>query len=156
MVEERWKEALQSNRSLIETTLSVKVLDPAMGSGHFLVGAVEYLAGKLLQAAERDIEWGWVEDRGQFTTEWAKREVVSHCIYGVDLNDLAVELAKVSLWLITIAKDKPLSFLDHRLKQGNSLVGGMLFEIVHYPGERRRPKTRRHYRLSYLLYSSIF
>lgn len=58
VVEERWKEALQSNRSLIETTLSVKVLDPAMGSGHFLVGAVEYLAGKLLQAAERDIEWG--------------------------------------------------------------------------------------------------
>jgi len=136
VVEERWKEALLENRSLIEATLSVKVLDPAMGSGHFLVGAVEFLAGKLMRAAERDIEWGWVEDRGQFTNEWAKREAVSHSIYGVDLNDLAVELAKVSLWLITIAKDKPLSFLDHRLKQGNSLVGARLSDLIHYPGEK--------------------
>jgi len=134
VVEERWKEALSKNESLIEATLSVKVLDPAMGSGHFLVGAVEYLAGKLLQAAERDIEWGWVEDQGQFTSEWAKREAVSHSIYGVDLNELAVELAKVSLWLVTIAKDKPLSFLDHRLKQGNSLVGARLSDLKYYPG----------------------
>jgi len=134
VVEERWKEALSKNESLIEATLSVKVLDPAMGSGHFLVGAVEYLAGKLLQAAERDIEWGWVEDKGQFTSEWAKREAVSHSIYGVDLNELAVELAKVSLWLVTIAKDKPLSFLDHRLKQGNSLVGARLSDLKYYPG----------------------
>ncbi|MCP1391244.1 MAG: N-6 DNA methylase, partial [Methanothrix harundinacea] len=96
VVEERWKEALLKNESLIEATLSVKVLDPAMGSGHFLVGAVEFLAGKLMEAAERDIDWGWVEDKGQFTSEWAKREAVSHSIYGVDLNELAVELAKVS------------------------------------------------------------
>jgi type I restriction-modification system DNA methylase subunit len=136
VVEERWKQALLENRSLIEATLSVKVLDPAMGSGHFLVGAVEFLASKLMAAAERDIEWGWVEDRGQFTSEWAKREVVSHCIYGVDLNELAVELAKVSLWLITIAKEKPLSFLDHRLKQGNSLIGAKLSDLKHYPGNK--------------------
>ena len=134
VVEQRWKEALEREESLIEATLSVKVLDPAMGSGHFLVGAVEYLAGKLLQAAERDIEWGWVEDQGQFTSEWAKREVVSRCVYGVDLNELAVELAKVSLWLSTIAKEKPLSFLDHRLKQGNSLVGARLSDLMNYPG----------------------
>jgi len=136
VVEERWKEALLENSSLIEATLSVKVLDPAMGSGHFLVGAVEFLAGKLMRAADRDIEWGWVEDKGQFTPEWAKSEAVSHCVYGVDLNDLAVELAKVSLWLITIAKDKPLSFLDHRLKQGNSLVGARLSDLIRYPGEK--------------------
>ena len=134
VVEERWKEALLENKSLIEATLSVKVLDPAMGSGHFLVGAVEFLAGRLMRAAESDIEWGLVEDRGQFTSEWAKREAVSHSIYGVDLNDLAVELAKVSLWLVTIAKDKPLSFLDHRLKQGNSLVGARLSDLKYYPG----------------------
>ncbi|MHC1631482.1 MAG: Eco57I restriction-modification methylase domain-containing protein, partial [Methanotrichaceae archaeon] len=142
VVEERWKEAMLRNQSLIEATLSVKVLDPAMGSGHFLVGAVEFLAGKLMAAAERDIEWGWVEDQGQFSNEWAKREAVSHCVYGVDLNELAVELAKVSLWLTTIAKDKPLSFLDHRLKQGNSLVGGMLSEIVHYPGGEKKVKEQ--------------
>ena len=134
VVEGRWKEALLEEQSLIEATLAVKVLDPAMGSGHFLVGAVEFLAGKLLRAAERDIDWGWVEDRGQFTPEWAKREVVARCIYGVDLNELAVELAKVSLWLSTIAKDKPLSFLDHRLKQGNSLVGARLSDLMNYPG----------------------
>jgi hypothetical protein len=136
VVEERWKEALSKNESLIDATRSVKVLDPAMGSGHFLVGAVEFLAGKLMRAAESDIEWGWVEDRGQFTPEWAKREAVSHSIYGVDLNELAVELAKVSLWLITIAKDKPLSFLDHRLKQGNSLVGARFSDLISYPGEK--------------------
>ncbi|MHC1595063.1 MAG: Eco57I restriction-modification methylase domain-containing protein [Methanotrichaceae archaeon] len=134
VVKERWNDALSENRSLIDATLSVKVLDPAIGSGHFLVGAVEFLAGKLMQAAERDIDWNWVEDRGQFTNEWAKREVVSHCIYGVDLNELAVELAKVSLWLTTIAKDKPLSFLDHRLKQGNSLIGARLSDLKFYPG----------------------
>ena len=142
IIEERWKEALLKSQNLIEATLSVKVLDPAMGSGHFLVGAVEFLAGKLMRAAERDIEWGWIEDQGQFTNEWAKREAVSHCVYGVDLNELAVELAKVSLWLTTIAKDKPLSFLDHRLKQGNSLVGGMLSEIVHYPGGVKKVKEQ--------------
>ena len=142
VVKERWEEALSKNESLIDATLSVKVLDPAMGSGHFLVGAVEYLAGKLLQAAERDIEWGWVEDKGQFTSEWAKREAVSHSIYGVDLNELAVELAKVSLWLITIAKDKPLSFLDHRLKQGNSLVGARLSDLIHYPGSAKAEKDQ--------------
>ncbi len=142
VVDERWKEALLSERSLIEATLSVKVLDPAMGSGHFLVGAVEFLAGKLMRAAERDIEWGWVEDHGQFTPEWAKREAVSHSVYGVDLNELAVELAKVSLWLVTIAKDKPLSFLDHRLKQGNSLVGAKLSDLMHYPGEKAQGKGK--------------
>ena len=142
VVEERWKEALLNNQSLIGATLSVKVLDPAMGSGHFLVGAVEYLAGKLMRAAESDIEWGWVEDKGQFTNEWAKREVVSHCVYGVDLNELAVELAKVSLWLTTIAKDKPLSFLDHRLKQGNSLVGAHLSDLKLYPGEKVQAKDK--------------
>ncbi|MEA2046782.1 MAG: TaqI-like C-terminal specificity domain-containing protein [Euryarchaeota archaeon] len=134
VVRERWNDALSENRSLIGATLSVKVLDPAIGSGHFLVGAVEFLAGKLMQAAERDIDWSWVEDHGQFTNEWAKREVVSHCVYGVDLNELAVELAKVSLWLTTIAKDKPLSFLDHRLKQGNSLIGARLSDLKFYPG----------------------
>jgi hypothetical protein len=142
VVDGRWKEALLKEQSLIEATLSIKVLDPAMGSGHFLVGAVEYLAGKLLQATERDIDWGWVEDRGQFTPEWAKREVVARCIYGVDLNELAVELAKVSLWLVTIAKEKPLSFLDHRLKQGNSLVGARLSDLMNYPGSAGTDKDQ--------------
>lgn len=142
IVKARWEEALINNSSLIDATLSVKVLDPAMGSGHFLVGSVDFLAGKLMQAAERDIEWERVEDKDQFTNEWAKREVVSHCIYGVDLNDLAVELAKVSLWLTTIAKDKPLSFLDHRLKQGNSLIGAKLSDLKYYPKDKKQAKDQ--------------
>ncbi len=142
VVEERWTKALMEGTSMIEATRSVKVLDPAMGSGHFLVGAVEFLAGKLMEAAERDIEWEIVQDEGQFTNEWAKREAVSHCIYGVDLNELAVELAKVSLWLRTIAREKPLSFLDHRLKQGNSLVGARLSDLKHFPGVNSVPKDQ--------------
>lgn len=143
VVEQKWKEASKKGQSLIDATLSVKVLDPAMGSGHFLVGAVELLAGKLLEAAKKDIEAGIVEDDRHFTPGWAKREVVANCIYGVDLNDLAVELAKLSLWLTTISKDKPLSFLDHRLKQGNSLIGTDLKDLPWHPLKKKDRKQRR-------------
>ncbi len=142
VVEERWKLADENKSSNVDATLSVKVLDPAMGSGHFLVGAVEFLAVKLMAAAQRDIEAGLVEDDGQFTNDWAKREAVSHCVYGVDLNDMAVELAKVSLWLTTISKEKPLSFLDHRLKKGNSLIGARLSDLKYYPGGKRKDETQ--------------
>jgi hypothetical protein len=101
-----------------------------------------FLAGKLLEAVQRDIETGFIEDDGHYNSEWAKREVVSHCIYGVDLNDLAVELAKVSLWLATISKDKPLSFLDHRLKQGNSLKGAHLKDLPWHPKRQDRRQKR--------------
>lgn len=138
VVEEKWKEALENGKSLVDATLSIKVLDPATGSGHFLVGAVEFLSGKLLEAVQKDIEMGLIEEEGHYTPDWAKREVVSHCIYGVDLNDLAVELAKVSLWLTTISKDKPLSFLDHRLKQGNSLIGATLSDLKYYPNAKQK------------------
>ena len=142
VVEERWKLAEENKSSNVDATLSVKVLDPAMGSGHFLVGAVEFLAVKLMAAAQRDIEAGLVEDDGQFTNDWAKREAVSHCVYGVDLNDMAVELAKVSLWLTTISKEKPLSFLDHRLKKGNSLIGARISDLKNYPGGKRRDENQ--------------
>ena len=142
VVEERWKAAEQSKSSYVNATLSVKVLDPAMGSGHFLVGAVEFLATKMMAAAQHDIEDGLAEDDGQFTNDWAKRETVSHCVYGVDLNDMAVELAKVSLWLTTISKDKPLNFLDHRLKKGNSLIGARLSDLKNYPGGKSRDENQ--------------
>ncbi len=142
VVEERWKLAEENKSSNVDATLSVKVLDPAMGSGHFLVGAVEFLAVKLMAAAQRDIEAELADDDGQFTNDWAKREAVSHCVYGVDLNDMAVELAKVSLWLTTISKEKPLSFLDHRLKKGNSLIGARLSDLMNYPGGKRRDENQ--------------
>src|SRR5207249_2538472 len=68
-----------------------------------------------------------------YNAEKARREVVSRCIYGVDLNPLAVELAKVSLWLSSVSRDKPLSFLDYRLKIGNSLIGAKLVELRQFP-----------------------
>ncbi len=143
VVEEKWKSASENGESLVTATLSIKVLDPAMGSGHFLVGAIEFLAGKLLEAAQRDIESGLADKDEHFTGDWAKREVVSHCIYGVDINDLAVELAKVSLWLTTISKDRPLSFLDHRLKRGNSLIGADLEELPWHPSTKKEKGQRR-------------
>ncbi len=142
VVEEKWNAAKAKEQSHVDATLSVKVLDPAMGSGHFLVGAIDFLAEKLLRAAQKDIESGIISDDSHFTEDWARREVVSHCIYGVDLNYMAVELAKVGLWLTTISKDKPLSFLDHRLKQGNSLIGAQLMDLPWYPDLKNKTKKR--------------
>ncbi|MDP2797107.1 MAG: N-6 DNA methylase [Methanoregula sp.] len=135
VVEKKWREAQECETSYIDATLSINVLDPAMGSGHFLVGAVDFLSQKLLDAVRMDCAAGRITDTTPYTNDWARRDVVSHCIYGVDLNELAVELAKVGLWLTTISRDKPLSFLDHRLKQGNSLIGAKLTKLRYYPGK---------------------
>jgi hypothetical protein len=110
-------------RRLLEPYLSLRILDPAMGSGHFLVGAADFLSlamatdPRLLPLDEMD-----EEDPQAF----CKRLVVERCLYGVDLNPLAVELAKLSLWLHTVSKDKALSFLDHHLRCGNSLIGARI------------------------------
>ena len=138
ILDEKWKKASETGERLKDATLSVRVLDPAMGSGHFLVGATEFLAARLLRAIEIDVEKGWLADEevAHCTPDWAKREVIAHCIYGVDLNELAVELAKVSLWLATISKEKPLSFLDHHLKCGNSLIGSRIVDLAWLPHER--------------------
>ncbi len=133
LVNLRLQKASAQDIKLSGAILSIKVLDNAMGSGHFLVAAVEFLAVQLYLALQDDIDTGRIEDDESYTIAWAKREIVSHCIYGVDLNDLAVELAKVSLWLTTISQDKPLNFLDHRLKQGNSLLGAFLDELTVHP-----------------------
>jgi len=101
--------------------LSMKIVDPAMGSGAFLVQATNFVAEKLLKAWE--IEGKNTEIPDSDREILALRNVVEHCIYGVDINPTAVELAKMSLWLNTFSKDKPFTFLDHKLKCGNSLVG---------------------------------
>jgi len=105
--------------------LEVNVLDPAMGSGHFLVETTECIARFLVdQAVTSDAaEYGETD-----LLHW-KRRAAQSCIYGVDLNPLAVELAKLALWLITVAKDRPLSFLDHHLRNGNALVGAHLSQL---------------------------
>ena len=137
-----------------EAVLDLKVLDPAMGSGHFLVTAVDFLSDYIAELIERvpsvpewldgeyasplvgrvaaireDIrkradESKWVLDEAQLTDQAIiRRMVLKRCIYGVDKNRLTVELAKVSLWLHSFTVGAPLSFLDHHLRCGDSLVG---------------------------------
>ena len=97
----------------------LRILDPAMGSGHFLTKATGYLSEQVMaEVREAEEEFGVA-----FDEQHIRREIAKECIYGVDLNGMAVELAKLSMWLETLAADRPLAFLDHHFKQGNSLVG---------------------------------
>lgn len=146
IVEEKMNNAIKNNEKCSDAILSIKVLDPAMGSGHFLVEAVDFLGHYLGDAINKDIERGLMKE-GEYSDDWLRREIVSHCIYGVDLNPMAVELAKVSLWLKTISKDKPLSFLDHRLKCGNSLIGAKLIDLPWYPKLKEKDVDRAQKRL---------
>ncbi|MCG3207810.1 MAG: hypothetical protein FOGNACKC_01410 [Anaerolineae bacterium] len=100
-----------------QAILQLKVCDPAMGSGHFLIAANNALALRLAQIRTGD------DYPAERHLRRARRDVLAHCIYGVDLNPMAVELAKVSLWINAAVDDAPLSFLDHHLKCGNSLIG---------------------------------
>jgi hypothetical protein len=100
-----------------EAILALKVCDPAMGSGHFLAGAARRMAKALASVRSGESE------PGPEPMRCAMADVVQHCIYGVDLNPLAVELCKISLWMEALEPGRPLSFLDHHLKCGNSLVG---------------------------------
>ncbi|PXY27887.1 Eco57I restriction-modification methylase domain-containing protein [Prauserella muralis] len=97
--------------------LSLTVCDPACGSGHFLVAAARRIAKRVAAARERNPE-PTVD-----AVRHALHEVIARCIYGVDLNPMAVELTKVSLWLEALEPGKPLSFLDAHIKCGNALVG---------------------------------
>jgi hypothetical protein len=131
---DRW--ALKSPAELLE----LKICDPAMGSGAFLVQACRWLSDRLVEA------WSQVEATGKTVsvdgevlekgaakeplprdsearTVIARRLIAERCLYGVDLNPLAVELAKLSIWLVTLAKDRPFGFLDHNLRCGDSLLG---------------------------------
>ena len=142
-----------AERDAREAFLGIKVLDPSMGSGHFLVNAVDHLTDAIIRRMQvyhdehPHVRWEWnpiqrlIEQvRGEILAEMERqripvgagrlddtalltRLVMKRCIYGVDLNRMAVELAKVSLWLHTFTVGAPLSFLDHHLRWGNSLIG---------------------------------
>ncbi|PDV97491.1 hypothetical protein A9Q02_18025 [Candidatus Chloroploca asiatica] len=115
-----------TDEAKIAAVLAVNCLDPAMGSGHFPVAATEYIARYLVElGVQPPAEAGEEPD----LVYW-KRRVAQSCIYGVDLNPLAVDLAKLSLWLATAAKGRPLSFLDHHLRCGNALVGARATEVA--------------------------
>ncbi len=149
-----WRNTLLAAKDPAEALLRLKIVDPAMGSGHFLVGAVDYLADRILEILSETSEKQYfgneiyrsplldkledirekikekaenegydIEDEKLEDKNLIKRIILKRCIYGVDVNPLAVELAKVSLWLHTFTVGAPLSFLDHHLKCGNSLIG---------------------------------
>ncbi|MEO8075473.1 MAG: N-6 DNA methylase [Acidobacteriota bacterium] len=120
--------------------LALRVLDPAMGSGAFLVAACRYLAVAYESALVRN---GVVscadltdQDRSGF-----RRVVAQRCLFGVDINPMAVQLGRLSLWLATLAGDRPLTFLDHHLRTGNSLVGAALADVVRHPASGRRRRA---------------
>ncbi|MFE5829948.1 Eco57I restriction-modification methylase domain-containing protein [Streptomyces sp. NPDC056508] len=109
--------------------LKLRILDPAMGSGAFLVSACRYLSDRVVEAWLRqpdlppEIAKDVDRDDHDQLHRIARRLVADRCLYGVDRDPMAVELAKLSLWLVTLAKGRPFSFLDHALRSGDSLVG---------------------------------
>lgn len=114
--------------------LDLKVCDPACGSGHFLIAAAHRIAAKVAQVRARGDEPSPVETRR------ALRDVIRHCIYGVDINPMSVELCKVNLWLESLEPGKPLSFLDAHIQCGDSLVGvGPGLDISEIPDEAFNP-----------------
>ncbi len=123
------------NPSRPEQILDLKVCDPAMGSGAFLVEACRQLGDALVEAWRAHGEVPEIppdEDEGIF----ARRLIAQRCLYGVDRNPMAVDLAKVSLWLATLAKDHALTFVDHALRDGDSLVGLSRKQIETFHWER--------------------
>jgi hypothetical protein len=121
-----------------EQILALKILDPAMGSGAFLVAACRYLASAVERAFV--VSGDWRPDgnpREQRAT--IRRTVAERCLYGVDRNAMAVQLARLSLWLTTLASDRPLTFLDHHLSTGDSLMGASFADLARTSvGEGRR------------------
>ena len=113
-----------------DRVLRLAVLDPAMGSGHFLLSACQYLAAEIATNPNTADSGEPMTAQGDAPTllYW-KRRVIERCIYGVDKNPIAVELAKLALWLETVSVDQPLSFLDHHLRHGDSLIGARIAQL---------------------------
>ncbi|MDX9868417.1 MAG: hypothetical protein RBT78_10860, partial [Kiritimatiellia bacterium] len=145
------------NNAFALAVLQLNLVDPAMGSGHFLVRATEWLAERIMghpttrpmtrqivaegeDRISRDeilaqhkipVSPGISQERAELA--YWRRRVVEACIHGVDINPMAVELAKLSLWLTCIAADEPLNFLDHHLRQGNALLAVTPAELRQAP-----------------------
>jgi hypothetical protein len=107
----------KKSEAAVNALLNLKICDPAAGSGHFLIAAAHRLAKHV--AAARSGE----DEPSPTATRTALRDVIGRCIYGVDINPMAVELCKVSLWIEAVEPGKPLSFLDHHIQCGNGLLG---------------------------------
>ncbi|WP_437202059.1 Eco57I restriction-modification methylase domain-containing protein [Planctomicrobium sp. SH664] len=120
--------------------LDLKVCDPAMGSGAFLVEVCRQLGDELVAAwhAHDCLPTDIPPDEDELL--YARRLIAQRCLYGVDKNPMAVDLAKLSLWLVTLAKSHPFTFLDHSLRHGDSLVGLTRRQIVGFHWEPKKQK----------------
>lgn len=124
-----------TNGKSADEILRLRVIDPAMGSGAFLVAACRYLSDRVEQARLADGTW---REEAVSDADRAEimRTVAERCLFGIDHNPTAVQLARLSLWLSTMAADRPLTFLDHHLAVGNSLVGARLADLMQPPAPR--------------------
>lgn len=114
-VMQRAEDEAATPEAKVAALLDLKVIDPACGSGHFLLGAARRMADRVARLRN--------EDAGKAETQAALRDVVSRCIHGVDRNPMAVELAKVALWIESVSPGKPLGFLDGNIRCGDALLG---------------------------------
>lgn len=119
----------------VAAILDLKVIDPACGSGHFLLGAARRMADRVARLRN--------EDAGKEDTQAALRDVVSRCIHGVDRNPMAVELAKVALWIESVSPGQPLGFLDANIRCGDALLGVFDLAVLDegIPDEAYKPLT---------------
>jgi hypothetical protein len=135
---EQWR--LRSSREI----LGLKVCDPAVGSGAILVAAGRYLADRLIEAWETEgAQEASTSPEELLVT--ARRSVADRCLYGVDRDPLAAEMAKLSLWLTTMSKDRPFTFLDHSIRVGDGLLGVTSLDQIRWmhldPAQGRRLHT---------------
>lgn len=126
---------LRLRASFDERILALNILDPAMGSGHFLLRACAYLAEQIATHPCTSTDSPLAQGADESALVYWKRMVAESCLFGVDMNDLAVELAKLALWLETVNANQPLTFLNHHLRNGNSLVGAKVSNLGVLPGE---------------------
>jgi hypothetical protein len=131
------------DRFVKEMVLNFKICDPAMGSGHFLVDATNQMAGLVVSLME-EIPYieGMTVSVNSRPNDW-RRLITRHCIYGVDINPLAVNLAKLSLWLNCFAGEHRLTFLDHHIRCGNSLIGIRSLDQLKAIPKRKKDKKKK-------------
>lgn len=137
LIVERLESAGEDPADRERALLDIKVMDPACGSAAFLIGAIDRLAVALAEARR-----GGAPD--DHDVRRARRDVLAHCIYAVDKDETAVELAKVALWIHCAVEDRPLTFLDHRIQHGDSLVGWPLLGPMprSIPDDAFRPTSK--------------
>ncbi len=124
------------SESFGEKVLGLKILDPAMGSGHFLIRVCQYLAEEIITNPYSSGDNVTSESGAGTSLLYWKRRVAENCLFGVDINPMAVELAKLAVWLETVAIDAPLAFLDHHLQSGDSIIGARLKYLDTLPGRQ--------------------